>query len=79
MEVTEAWLGHDDATLESEKMALRERMIEASSSGKVTMVEWNRAWDRMMRSRDVQQTLASIQATGNSPNTMPWTSWTRKR
>ncbi|MEC7098276.1 MAG: KR domain-containing protein, partial [Candidatus Thermoplasmatota archaeon] len=46
-------------------MALRERMIEASSSGKVTMVEWNRAWDRMMRSRDVQQTLASIQATGN--------------
>ena len=65
MEVTEAWLDHDDATLESEKMALRERMIEASSSGKVTMVEWNRAWDRMMRSRDVQQTLASIQATGN--------------
>ena len=65
MEVTEAWLEHDDAALEAEKMALRERMMEASSTGKVTMVEWNRAWDRMMRSRDVQHTLASIQATGN--------------
>ena len=50
--------------LEAEKMALRERMIEASSSGKVTMVEWNRAWDRMMR-HDVQRTLARIQDTGN--------------
>ncbi|MGB0489583.1 MAG: beta-ketoacyl synthase N-terminal-like domain-containing protein [Candidatus Poseidoniaceae archaeon] len=65
MEVTEAWLDHDDSALEAEKMALRERMIEASSSGKVTMVEWNRAWDRMMRSRDVQRTLARIQDTGN--------------
>ncbi|HII17972.1 MAG TPA: KR domain-containing protein, partial [Candidatus Poseidoniaceae archaeon] len=65
MDLTEGWLEHDDATLEAEKMALRERMIEASASGKVTMVEWNRAWDRMMRSRDVQQTLATIQATGN--------------
>ena len=65
MEVTEGWVDHDDASLEAEKMALRERMMEASSSGKVTMVEWNRAWDRMMRSRDVQQTIATIQATGN--------------
>ena len=65
MDVTEGWLDHDDASLEAEKMALRERMMEASSSGKVTMVEWNRAWDRMMRSRDVQQTIATIQATGN--------------
>ena len=65
MDVTEGWLDYDDASLEAEKMALRERMMEASSSGKVTMVEWNRAWDRMMRSRDVQQTIATIQATGN--------------
>ena len=65
MEVTQDWLAYDEASLEAEKMALRERMMEASSSGKVTMVEWNRAWDRMMRSRDVQQTIATIQATGN--------------
>ena len=65
MEVTETWLDFDDAALEAEKLALRARMIEASASGKVTMVEWNRAWDRMMRSRDVQQTLAAVHATGN--------------
>jgi len=65
LERTESWVGRSDAELEEERMALRERLISASSSGKVTMVEWNRAWQRMLRSRDVQTTLASIQATGN--------------
>ena len=40
-------------------MALRERMMEASSTGKVTMVDWNKAFDKMLRSRDVYQTIKS--------------------
>ena len=65
LERTEAWVGRSDEDLEEERMALRERLIGASSEGKVTMVEWNKAWQRMIRSRDVQQTIADIQATGN--------------
>ena len=48
-----------------EKMSLRERLTEASSTGKVTMVEWNKAWQKFTRSRDVYQTLSQIEATGN--------------
>ena len=46
-------------------MSLRQRLIDASESGKVTMVEWNRAWQKFTRSRDVYQTLSEIEATGN--------------
>ncbi len=65
LERTKSWVGRSDSELEDERLALRERLITASSTGKVTMVEWNRAWQRMLRSRDVQTTLASIEATGN--------------
>ena len=47
-------------------MALRERMMEASSTGKVTMVDWNKAFDKMLRSRDVYQTISEIESTGNN-------------
>jgi 3-hydroxymyristoyl/3-hydroxydecanoyl-(acyl carrier protein) dehydratase len=46
-------------------MSLRQRLIDASESGKVTMVKWNRAWQKFTRSRDVYQTLSEIEATGN--------------
>ena len=49
--------------LESQKMALRERMIE--EHGKVTMVEWNKEWQKYTRSRDIQSTISAIMATGN--------------
>lgn len=62
---TKEWLDWTDEQLNDEKMALRERMMTASSTGKVTMVDWNRAFDKMLRSRDVYQTIASIEATGN--------------
>ena len=56
---------------DEEKMALRERLTEASSDGKVTMVEWNKAWQKFTRSRDVYQTLSNIESTGNERSTIP--------
>jgi len=58
-------LGWSEEQLGNEKMSLRQRLIDASESGKVTMVEWNRAWQKFTRSRDVYQTLSEIEATGN--------------
>jgi 3-hydroxymyristoyl/3-hydroxydecanoyl-(acyl carrier protein) dehydratase len=58
-------LGWSEEQLANEKMSLRQRLIDASESGKVTMVEWNRAWQKFTRSRDVYQTLSEIEATGN--------------
>ena len=52
-----------DAQLTDED-ALRERLVEASENGKA-MVEWNRAWQRFTRSRDVYLTLDAIAKTGN--------------
>ena len=46
-------------------MALRESMIEESDDGKVTMVDWNRQWQKFTRSRDVFITLDRIEKTGN--------------
>ena len=34
-------------------MALRQQLIEESEDGKVTMVEWNKQWQKFTRSRDV--------------------------
>ena len=65
IERTSEWLNWSEEELMTEKMALRERLTEASSSGKVTMVEWNKAWQKYTRSRDVYQTLSHIEATGN--------------
>ncbi len=65
IETTSTWIDWSDAQLEDEKNALRERMVNASENGKVTMVEWNNAWQRFTRSRDVYLTLDIIEQTGN--------------
>ncbi|MBT3452607.1 MAG: hypothetical protein HN444_04545, partial [Euryarchaeota archaeon] len=65
IEQTESWVPWSEEALEAERMALRERLASASDSGKVTIVEWNTAWQKFTRSRDVYVTLASIQSTGN--------------
>ncbi len=65
IEQTADWLDWSEEELMKEKMLLRERLTEASSTGKVTMVEWNRAWQKFTRSMDVYSTLSQIEATGN--------------
>ena len=65
IETTKDWVGRSEEDLSTEKTALRERLVAASDSGKVTMVEWNTAWQRFTRSRDVYATLHAIEATGN--------------
>lgn len=65
IESTAAWIDWSEDQLTDEKNALRERLIGASEKGKVTMVEWNQAWQRFTRSRDVYLTLDAISKTGN--------------
>ena len=65
IETTSSWIDWSESQLEQEKNALRERLISASGSGKVTMVEWNNAWQKFTRSRDVYLTLDAIEQTGN--------------
>ena len=65
IETTAAWIGWDETQLAEEKNALRQRLVDASESGKVTMVEWNKAWQAFTRSRDVYQTLHEIEQSGN--------------
>ncbi|MGB1420884.1 MAG: beta-ketoacyl synthase N-terminal-like domain-containing protein [Poseidonia sp.] len=65
IESTKDWIEWDAAQLEEEKNALRERMLAASETGKVTMVEWNASWQSFTRSRDVYLTLHAIEQTGN--------------
>jgi acyl carrier protein/NADP-dependent 3-hydroxy acid dehydrogenase YdfG len=66
IEQTKAWVTWGEDALESERIALRERLANASENGKVTIVEWNKAWQKFTRSRDVYLTIASIESTGNS-------------
>ena len=65
IESTASWIGWDEQQLTDEKNALRKRLVDASESGKVTMVEWNKAWRAFTRSRDVYQTLHAVEQTGN--------------
>ena len=65
IEETQTWIDWDDEQLNSRKMALRESMIQESEDGKVTMVDWNRNWQKFTRSRDVYITLDRIEKTGN--------------
>ncbi|RJU93470.1 MAG: acyltransferase domain-containing protein [Candidatus Poseidoniales archaeon] len=65
IESTASWVDWTEEQLSDEKNALRERLIDASETGKVTMVEWNQAWQRFTRSRDVYLTLDAITKTGN--------------
>ena len=62
---TKDWLDYDEDRLQLEKMALRERMTEASDSGKITMVEWNKEWQKFTRSLDIRHTIQAIESTGN--------------
>ena len=59
IEETQSWIGWDEQQLEQQKMALREQLIEESEDGKITMVEWNKQWQKFTRSRDVFITLDS--------------------
>ena len=65
IESTSDWLDWTDEQLAEEKNNLRERLVDAKHDGKVTMVEWNRAWQAFTRSLDVYRTMASIEKTGN--------------
>jgi acyl carrier protein len=65
LEETETWVEWSDSRLNEQKNALREELMAASESGKVTMVEWNTAWQKYSRSRDVYITIKTIQETGN--------------
>ena len=65
IEATSSWLAWSESQLSDEKNALRQRLVEATPNGKVTMVEWNRAWQAFTRSLDVYRTIAAIEATGN--------------
>ena len=71
IEQTKAWLNWDESQLEEERMALRQRLTAASESGKITIVEWNNAWQKFTRSRDVYITLNSIESTGNTASYHP--------
>ena len=62
---TQAWIDWDEIKLNVKKMALRESMVEESENGKITMVEWNKEWQKYTRSRDVFITLDNIEKTGN--------------
>jgi len=65
LEETEAWVEWSESQLNEQKTALREELMVASESGKVTMVEWNTAWQKYSRSRDVYITIKTIQESGN--------------
>ena len=66
LEETESWVEWSDDQLNRQKATLREELISASDSGKVTMVEWNNAWQKFTRSRDVYITIKTIEETGNT-------------
>ena len=47
LEETKDWVEWSDAQLTERKNQLREQLISESESGKVTMVEWNNAWQKI--------------------------------
>ena len=62
---TAEWIGWGEEKLNERKMQLREELVSASSSGKVTMVQWNNAWTKLTRSMDIYRTISEIESTGN--------------
>ena len=60
------WLAWSDEQLEQRKLALREELVASTEVGKVSIVEWNKAWSPYLRSRDIHATIAAINTTGNS-------------
>ncbi len=59
-------LGEDE--LEAERMSLREKMIEESDDGHVSLKQWNDSWNRWLRGLEIHNTLKAIGATGNRAN-----------
>ena len=65
IEETQSWIDWSEAELDQRKMMLRDVMVSSSNDGKVTMVEWNKEWQKYTRSKDVYVTLDRIEKTGN--------------
>ncbi|MDP7203007.1 MAG: beta-ketoacyl synthase N-terminal-like domain-containing protein [Candidatus Poseidoniaceae archaeon] len=59
------WLDWSEEQLAERKMELREELLASNAEGKVSMVEWNNAWQPYLRSRDIHSTIATIRRTGN--------------
>ena len=66
IEECQGWINWTEQQLTDEKMALRQTMTDASEEGKVTMVEWNKEWQKYTRSLDIYNTIQQIGDTGNS-------------
>ncbi len=66
IEETKDWLAWSEEQLSNRKMDLRESLMAQQDGGKVTMVEWNNAWQKFTRSMDVYRTIAEIAKSGNS-------------
>ena len=62
---TSSWLDWSEEQLNNRKMELRESLMAETESGKVTMVEWNNAWNKLTRSMDIYRTISEIEASGN--------------
>ena len=71
IEETSDWLSWTDEEMNNRKMALREELMAESESGKVTMVDWNNAWMKFTRSKDIYQTIHEIESTGNKAEYHP--------
>jgi len=65
IEEAQTWIDWSEEQLSDRKMQLREAMVALSEDGKITMVEWNKEWQKYTRSRDVFITLDKIEKTGN--------------
>ena len=65
IEEAQTWIDWSDEQLSARKMLLRDEMVAQSENSKVTMVEWNKEWQKYTRSRDVFITLDKIEKTGN--------------
>ncbi len=65
MEEPATWLDWSEEQLANRKLQLREELISKSAGEKVSIVEWNKAWQPYLRSRDIHQTIATIRRTGN--------------
>ena len=64
----ERFLDLGEEEMEAERMALREKMIEESDDGRVSLKQWNDAWNRWLRGLEIHRTLKAIGATGNRAN-----------
>jgi 3-oxoacyl-(acyl-carrier-protein) synthase/acyl carrier protein len=65
MEEPATWLDWSEEKLADRKLQLREELISKSDGEKISIVEWNKAWQPYLRSRDIHQTIATIRRTGN--------------